>query len=230
VNGPYVPIDQLPWDVYGDVIKSPMLPEHIKQELIRGRQLQEMGIGLRAANGPFRQMLDGAVCLADQTAVAGTTETSLFPVASYTGFAANQLRAGQKWKLTVYGIASTAGSSQGNITITPRFGSSSSGTSMGASAATALVASASNKPWMLEAWFTVRQVGNAGANSKAILYGKFYADPAIIAASTGQIVLFGSTASVSVDLSVASGLYIGVTLGSASDTMTPLDVILESLN
>jgi len=182
------------------------------------------------ANGPFRQMVDGAICLADQTAVIGTTETALFPTAQYTGFGPNQLRSGQKWKLTVYGVGTTPSSSQGNITITPRFGTSTAGTSLGASAATALVASASNAPWLLESWLTVRNVGNAGANSNVICYGRFTGSVALIAASTGNVVPFGSTASVAVDLSVSSGFFIGITLGSASDSFKALDVILESLN
>jgi hypothetical protein len=175
-------------------------------------------------------MVDGATSLADQTAVTGTSETGLFPVAQYAGWAANQLHAGQRWKLTVYGIATTASSAQGNITLTPRFGLSTSGTSLGASPATALVASASNKPWLLEAYLTVRSVGLAGVNSNVICYGRFTTDPAVIAASTGQVVMFGSTASVAVDLSVASGFFIGITLGNASDSFKTLDVVLESLN
>jgi hypothetical protein len=183
----------------------------------------------KMAFGPFRQMYDGAIALGNQTAVTGTTEVAMWPVAQYTGFAANQLRAGQVWSLTAFGIMTTAGASQGNITITPRFGTSSSGTALGASAATALAASGTNVPWRLEYQFIVRAVGNAGANSSVVGNGKFDAAVAAIAASTGNI-CFGSTASVSVDLSVASGLYMGVTMGSASDTLTTMGVILESLN
>ncbi len=125
----------------------------------------------------------------------------------------------------------TAGSSQGNITITPRFGTSSAGTALGASAATALAASASGVPWFLEYWLTVRAVGLAGANSHVVGGGKFTAAVAAIAASTGNVVPFGSTASVSVDLSTSAGIYIGITMGSASDTMKCLShPILESLN
>ena len=187
-------------------------------------------VGPKAGYGPFRQMLDGAVCLSDQTAVTGTTEAAMWPIAQYTGFAANQLRGGQKWKLTAFGKISTASSSQGNITLTPRFGTSSGGTALGASAATALAASASNVPWLLEYWFTFRTVGSAGANSTMVGAGRFESTVAAIAASTGNVIVFGSTGSVSVDLSVASGLYMGVTMGSASDSLTTFDVILESLN
>lgn len=184
----------------------------------------------KAAFGPFRQMLDGAICLANQTAITGTSETAMFPVAQYSGFAANQLRAGQIWHLTAWGIMTTAGASPGNITITPRFGTTTSGTSLGASAATALSASASNVAWRLEYDLQVRTIGNAGANSTVVGNGYFATTVAAIAASVGNVVMFGSTASVSVDTSVASGLFIGVTMGSASDTMTAMGVQLESLN
>ncbi len=186
--------------------------------------------GPKAGYGPFRQMLDGAIALADQTAVTGTTEVAMWPVAQYTGWAANQLRAGQVWALTAFGVLSTAGSSQGNITLTPRFGTSSGGTALGASAATALVASASNVAWQLQYMFVVRSVGLAGANSNVIGNGFFTTTVAAIAASTGNIVPFGSTANVAVDLSIASGLYMGVTMGSASDSLKTLWVGLESLN
>lgn len=182
------------------------------------------------ANGPFRQMVDGAVMLNDQTAVTGTTEAALWPVGSFSGFGANQLRAGQKWKLTAYGVGTTPASSQGNLTITPRFGTSSAGTALGASAATALAASATNAPWKLEYHFVVRSVGNPGLNSNCIGYGCFYPAVALVAAATGPTIVFGSSASVPIDLSVASGLYMGITLGSASDSFKTLDVILESLN
>jgi hypothetical protein len=186
--------------------------------------------GPKAGYGPFRQMLDGAIALADQTAVTGTSEVAMWPVAQYTGWAANQLRAGQVWHLTAWGVLTTAGSSQGNITLTPRYGTSSGGTALGASAATALVASASNVAWRLEYDLVVRTVGAAGANSNVVGNGWFLTTVAGIAASTGNIVPFGSTASVAVDLSIAAGIYMGVTMGSASDSLKTLFVGLESLN
>lgn len=186
--------------------------------------------GPKAAFGPFRQMLDGAICLANQTAITGTSEAAMFPVAQYSGFAANQLRAGQVWHLTAFGILTTAGASPGNITITPRFGTSTSGTSLGASAATALSVSATNVAWRLEYDLVVRTIGNAGANSTVVGNGHFHTTVAAIAASVGNLVPMTSTASVSVDTSVAAGLFIGVTMGSASDSMTTLGVMLESFN
>lgn len=202
------------------------LPASVRRYL----ELAQIPGGPRGAFGPFRQMLDGAICLANQTAITGTSETSMFPVAQYSGFAANQLRAGQIWHLTAFGILTTAGASQGNLTITPRFGTSTSGTSLGASAATAFAASASSVPWRLEYDLVVRTIGNAGANSTVVGNGFFGTTVAAITAATGNTIYFGSTASVSVDTSIASGLFIGVTMGSASDSMTTMGVMLESIN
>jgi hypothetical protein len=204
------------------------LPDNVK-DWLRMSELAGMDAP-KMAFGPFRQMLDGAIMLNNQTDITGTAETAMFSVAQYSGFAANQLRAGQIWHLTAFGVCDTPGASQGNITITPRFGTSTSGTSLGASAATALAASATNAPWRLEYDLVVRDVGNAGANSAVAGSGMFNAAVALIAASTGPSFVFGSTADVSVDLSVASGLFIGVTMGHASDAMTTMGVMLESLN
>ncbi len=199
------------------------LPEQIRHWL---RISELVGAnGPKMAFGPFRQMLDGAICLANQTAITGTTEAAMFPVAQYSGFAANQLRAGQLWHLTAFGIITTA-ATPGNITITPRFGTSTSGTSLGASTATALTASQTNIPWRFEYDFILRSVGNAGANSNVVGSGHLAAAVAVIA----NDLIMGSTANVAVDTSIASGLFIGVTLGAATVSMTTMGVMLESYN
>lgn len=222
-----------PWDALGDMLADARVPRSAREGLKRSRELREAGLWQpRSGFGPFRQMVDGAVVAnANQTAITGTTEAALFPAAQYTGFAANQLRVGQVWCLRCFGILTTAGASPGNITITPRFGTTSGGTALGASAATALATSGSNTPWTLEYFLIIRSVGLTGNNSNVVGGGVFTAAVAAIAASTGNVVPFGSTAAVSVDLSIAAGLYIGVTMGSASDSMTCLShPILESLN
>lgn len=188
------------------------------------------GRALRMGFGPFRQMYDGSIAIVNQTAIVGTAEAGLFPSSQYTAFNANQLRAGQLWTLTCSGIMSTAGSSQGNITITPRYGTTTAGTSLGASAATALAASASNVAWRLVYDFDIRDIGLAGANSHMVGNGQFSTTVAAITAATGNVITFGSTASVAIDASIAAGIFIGMTLGSATDSMTTMSVRLESLN
>ena len=204
------------------------LPRRVRDNLLRSRETR-LG-GPRAAFGPFRQMIDGSIALADQTAVTGTSETALWPVAQYSAFSANQLRAGQVWVATAFGVGTTPASSQGNITLTPRYGTSTGGVSLGASAATALAANATNAPWQLNYYFVVRTIGLAGTNSTCVGNGIFEGAVAMIAASTGNSIVFGSTASVSIDASIASGLFMGITLGSASDSFKTLWVGAESLN
>jgi hypothetical protein len=205
------------------------LPDSVRSWLAKSAALAP-GEGPKAAYGPFRQMFDGSIMLNNQSDITGTTEVGMYSVAQYAGWGANTLRAGQIWKLTAFGVCDTPAASQGNITITPRFGVSTGGITLGASSATALAASATNVPWRLEYNFIVRSVGNAGNNSAVVGSGKFEAAVGLIAASTGNVIVFGSTASISVDLSVSSGLFIGVTMGHASDVMTTMGVMLESLN
>jgi hypothetical protein len=222
---------EMPWDGLGDAARDLRVPESARDNLLRAREARMAGMAQpKAAFGPFWQMMDGAIALADQTAVTGTAEGALWPVAQYTGWGANQIRAGQVWYCLAFGVITTPASGEGNITVTPRYGTSSSGTALGASAATALVASASNAVWNLEYLMVSRTVGLSGTNSTVVGNGAFATTTAAIAASTGNTVCFGSTGNVSVDLSVASGLYMGVTLGSASDSMKTLFVGLSSLN
>jgi hypothetical protein len=222
---------EMPWDGLGDAAKDLRVPKAVRDNLLRSREARLAGMAQpKAAFGPFWQMMDGAIALADQTAVTGTAEAALWPVAQYTGWAANQIRAGQVWYCMAFGVITTPASSQGNITLTPRYGTSSGGVALGASAATALVASATNAIWNLEYLMVSRVVGLSGTNSSVVGNGSFSTTTAAIAASTGNNVDFGSTASVSVDLSIAAGLYMGVTMGSASDSIKTLFVGLSSLN
>jgi len=186
--------------------------------------------GPKMAYGPYRSMIDGSIMLANQAAIIGTTEVGMFSVAQYSGFGPNSMRSGQKWHLTAWGIITTPGASQGNITITPRFGTSTGGISIGASAATALVASATNLPWRLEYDLTIRSIGNSGTNSNLIGNGMFITTPGVISTTTGNVVVFGSTANVAFDASISGGIFIGVTMGHASDSMVCMDVSVESLN
>jgi hypothetical protein len=222
---------EMDWDDLGDMATDLRVPRRVRDNLLRSREARINGLREpKAAFGPFRQMMDGAIALADQTAVTGTSEAGLWPAAQYTAFTANSLRAGQVWYATAFGVGTTASASQGNITLTPRYGTTTGGTSLGASSATALVASASNAPWKIEYMLVVRSVGLAGANSSVVGNGCFSPAQALVAASTGSQIMFGSTAGVSVDLSVAAGLFMGITLGSASDSFKTLFVGLESLN
>jgi hypothetical protein len=166
----------------------------------------------------FREILE-PIMVANQTAITGTTEAAAFPVSPWTSLAANQLRPGQTLKVTAFGIITTA-ASPGNLTITPRYGTTTSGTTLGASVASALTGSLTNVPWFLEFWFTCRTVGTSGT---AVGAGSFQSQ-----AQTS--VTFGGTAAT-IDTTAASGIFIGVTMsGSASDSLTTQGVAFEFLN
>src|SRR5262245_19234129 len=208
-----------------DLTDDPRLPLRTRDYLRRAKTSR-----IKGAFGPFRQMVDGSVVPdADQAQIAGTTEAALFPAASYTGLAGQQLRSGQVWDLSCHGVITTAGASPGNITVTPRLGTTSGGTSLGASAATALATSGTNLRWWLQARLTMRAIGLPGANSHIMFGGYISFEPGVL--STNAPVLFGLTAVATVDISVATGIYIGITLGSACDTMKCLGhPCLQSLN
>jgi hypothetical protein len=170
----------------------------------------------------------------DFTQVTGTAEAALWnatgaaPVPP-TSIAANEARAGQIWLLHAHGVTTTPASAATTLTITPRWGTSTGGTALGASGAsnTALV-SRTNDPWFLEALLSVRQVGSSGS----VVIGGTFSSTAIgtAAANPGQV-NFGSTASVTVDTTAAAGIWMGVTLaGSASWTIKTLGVAFVPLN
>lgn len=159
---------------------------------------------------------------ADQTAVTGAAEGALWPTSPWTAMVANQLQPGQVYRLTAGGVLTSAASTPGTLTITPRWGTSTGGTSFGISAASAtLTTSQTNVPWFLEALLQCRTIGSSGS---AVLNGTFECNAVAIAS-----LQFGG-ASTTIDTTTAQGIFIGVTLGSASDSMITRMVVLEALN
>jgi hypothetical protein len=158
--------------------------------------------------------------------ITATTETVLIPTI-VTAIPANEPRGGKVYKLTVGGIWTTG--TAGTITITPRYGTTISGTALGASPAQNYVPSISNAPFLFEYWLAIRAIGQAGANSTVVGTGRLTINGAAATAASSTIVTCGSTASVSVDTSVASALWIGIT-SSVAPSITPLWHMLQSPN
>lgn len=162
------------------------------------------------------------IMTADQTAVTGTSETALWPVSPYTATVANQLQPGQVYRIFATGVLTSALSSPGTLTITPRWGTTSSGTSLGISAASAtLTTSKTNVPWWMECLTICRTLGTSGT---MVFNGNFVCDQVGISA-----LAFGGP-STTIDTTTAQGFYLGVTLGSASDSMTTRLVTVEAIN
>lgn len=164
--------------------------------------------------------------LANLTAVTATTETALWSAAQYTPIAANDARPGKIYKVTAGGIMSFAAT--GTLIITPRWGLTTGGVTMGANAVAQTTPGATtNAPWFLEFVAVVRTVGAPGANSTVIGTGKFVTG-GLGTAGTAVAFAIGGT-SATVDVSVSTGITIGWTL-SVAGTVTPQFALLQSLN
>lgn len=166
----------------------------------------------------FRNLVvDGPT--ANLPTITATSETVLIPTI-FTGIPAMDPRASASYKLTVGGTCTTGAS--GTLIITPRYGLVIGGTSMTASAAQTVVPSITLAPFLYECYVFIRSIGiAAGANSSVICTGRWTSLGAIATASSETSVHHTSTGSVSVDTTVASGLWIGVTF-SVAPSVIPL--------
>lgn len=163
--------------------------------------------------------------LANLTAVTATTETGLWAPASYSPIAANDARPGKVYRLSAGGVLTFAAT--GVLTLTPRFGLTVSGVTMGASAALTVPGILTNQPWRLEMDIVVRSVGAPGANSTITGTGHLVSN-ALGVANSSVALSFGGTVATA-DVSVATGIFIGWTL-SVAGSVTPHYVVFQSLN
>jgi hypothetical protein len=200
--------------------------------LERGKQAErELGLNVPvAADGLFYRDMRSPFMVTDQTAITGTSEALMWP-AAFSSLVANYFIVGKKMKITARGKVTSAASTPGSLTLTARFGTTTSGTSLAASAATALAASKTNITWILELWATCRAVGSSGS---LIAEGRFMYDGAgaLFSTAANNPLLFpaSAAAAATVDTTVAAGLVVGCTLGSASDSLTVQELEVEALN
>jgi hypothetical protein len=104
------------------------------------------------------------------------------------------------------------------------------GTALGTSPAQNYVPSITLAPFVFEYWICFRSIGvAAGANSTMVGHGIWTSGGAVATASSATNVVVSSTGSVSVDTTVASGLWIGVTF-SVAPSVIPHFAIWQSLN
>ena len=162
----------------------------------------------------------------DYTTITATTETVLIPTA-LTPIGANEPRTGKVYELLVGGTVTTGAS--GTLTITPRYGTVIGGVSIGASGAQTVVPSITTAPFILRSFLIFRAVGLPGTNS--VLYGttEWSSGGAVATAASACTVLAGGTSTASVDVSIASALWIGVTF-SIAPSVIPKWHVWRSLN
>jgi hypothetical protein len=162
----------------------------------------------------------------DYTTITATTETVLVPTA-LTPIAANEPRTGKVYELIVGGTCTTG--TAGTLTLTPRFGTVIGGVSIGASPVQNYVPSVTTAPFVLRYYLVFRAVGLPGANSVVYGSGEWESGGAIATAASATAVVIGATSTASVDVSVASALWMGVTF-SVAPSVIPKWHLWRSLN
>jgi hypothetical protein len=163
---------------------------------------------------------------ADMPTITATTETVLVPTI-YTPIPAWEPRAGKIYLLTVGGTCTTG--TAGTLTITPRFGTTISGVSIGASPAQNYVPSITTAPFIFQYYLIFRSIGATGANSVCYGTGVWHSGGAVATAASETSVIIGATTTASVDVSAASALWIGVTF-SVAPSVIPRWHMFQSLN
>jgi hypothetical protein len=159
------------------------------------------------------------------TTITATTETVLLPTA-LTPIPAGEPRPGKVYELIVGGTVTTGAA--GTLIITPRYGLVIGGTSLTASPTQNYVPSITTAPFLYRCYLIIRSVGLPGANSTVLACGKWESGGAVATASSQTSVShYGSSAAV--DVSVASGLWIGVTF-SVAPSVIPQWHLWRSLN
>jgi hypothetical protein len=181
--------------------------------------------GDRASPNPFKMVrgpFTGSSLLdpnpVDLTAVTSTSETGLWAVANFTPIPANYARSGQTFELIATGIYSTGAS--GTLIITPRYGTTTGGVTLGASVTQTVPINLTSEAWFMHAILNFRKVdASAATQSTAMAGGLFNGGGIAGTASTQCVVCFGGTAGT-VDTTAAAGLFIGWTL-SVAGSCTP---------
>jgi hypothetical protein len=163
---------------------------------------------------------------ADFATITATSETVLIPTV-YTPIPALEPRAGKVYELVVGGTVTTG--TAGTLIITPRYGTVIGGVSIGVSPTQNYVPSITTAPFLFRYYLTIRSIGIAGTNSTVYGAGQWVSGGAVATAASQTSVNVAGTATASVDTSIASALWIGVTF-SVAPSVIPRFHIWRSLN
>lgn len=166
------------------------------------------------------------IMVADQTAVAGTSEGVIW-AAQYGQLIANFFDApGKIARVRAFGVMTT-GATPGTATLTPRYGTTTGGTSLGAGTVSGtLAASITAAPWFLDVHCVCRAIGSAGS---VALFGIWESPVGYVTAPSS--VECGRGAVTTVDTgSATGGLTVGATLSNAGSSFTTRLLVIESVN
>jgi hypothetical protein len=188
---------------------------------------------LAAAGAPLALQggIAGAEAKPPADALAALTfsasEQALWAAATYTPIEANS-RSPVQYELYASGTITTV-ATPGTMTLTPRFGTSTGGGSLGPSNAVTLTASLAGLIWQLRGEVTVRGTGIGTAR----VYGTFHFLGKLATTGNGaadQNLLFGYTAVTNGSTDAAQGLFMGLTGSAATPTITVQQIKWGSWN
>lgn len=164
---------------------------------------------------------------ADFATITATTETVLIPTL-YTPIAPNEPKAGKVYELWVGGTCTTG--TAGTLIITVRHALTATTPVLATSATQNYVPSITTAPFLFHGLLCYRTIGLAGANSTAIFTGEWHSGGAVATAASETAVSVGTVgAAISVDTTVATALWIGVTF-SVAPSVIPKWHLWRSLN
>lgn len=226
--GPLMPVASA--KVLDDV--KAMMDMHRLQWRERQRLIAEDGLLTAMAEGTYGALMAyPPAATVTTTSINGTV--NLWPQATFTPIPANGVMAPQAYRIIVCAKITTS-TSPGNIGFEFRIGSTGSwttggtaigttGPTLGASGNVALTASITNAFYYIIGDFTIRTVGNPGANSTAVGMFQYVSTQATsgglagpAAVGTGHNLLFGGT-NASFDSTVAGA---GLALGAVHTVTT----------
>jgi hypothetical protein len=150
---------------------------------------------------------------------AATTAVGMWNSLQYCVIPAYDSRPGKVYVLEAGGLITTAAT--GALTISPTISTTNAaGTTLGASIAQTVPASAPSQPWYLKMILCCRTTGAPGGTNATMLgHGFFMGGGLAATASTGLHVTFGGTSAV-YDHSVTQSIWISKTLSVAGSWTT----------
>lgn len=160
-----------------------------------------------------------------------TTEALLWPVALNTPISANDARPGKMYKVTAGGII-TMPAATGSVTLTPRFGTTASSSSMGASVAQFSSGATTNRPWYLELTVLCRAQAVAGGTASTAIGWGFWLTQSLSGATAAPptVIPFGGTSVATIDFGVSSGIGVTIIWGTTAGSITTQGAVIQSLN
>jgi hypothetical protein len=180
---------------------------------------------LKASRQNFVELLM-PVMIADQTAVVGTTEAVLW-AAQFSALPANFFDSpGKTVRVRATGVMTT-GATPGTLILTPRYGTTTGGTSLGAGTVSGTLAtSITAAPWFLDATVICRAIGASGSIA---IFGVWESPVGYTTAPSS--VECGRNAVTTIDTTASTGgLTVGATLSNAGSSLTTRKLAIESLN